>query len=148
MQERGAKAEHEPQRHRGKPLAVNVASFSALDFEEQDGARMSKSNGNCPKVPGSGFSSASFLSMQYRIPTVALDEYEIDAAVIALVPKELCEVHRVLPVSRVGASLVLAMVDPIDGVAIGALKSHTGYNVEPVITTEAVIVEAITKYYG
>jgi type IV pilus assembly protein PilB len=92
--------------------------------------------------------SANFLSMQYRIPTIALDEFEIGAEIIALVPKELCSTHRVLPVSRAASALVVAMVDPIDEAAIDALKSHTGYTIEPVITTEAVLVEAITKYYG
>lgn len=86
--------------------------------------------------------------MQYRIPTIALDEYEVDAAVIALVPKELCEKHRVVPVSRPGSSLVVAMVDPIDKVAIDAVAAHTGYKIEPVITTEAAMTEAMTKYYG
>ena len=107
-----------------------------------------KKNGSGGKLPEWVLSSTSFLSMQYRIPTIALDEYEIDAAVIALVPRELCEKHRVLPVSRAGSSLVVAMVDPIDKAAIDALKTHTGHKIEPVITSEAALVEAITKYYG
>ncbi len=55
--------------------------------------------------------------------------------------------HRGLPVHRRGASRVVAMVDPIDGVAIDVLGSHTGYDIEPVITTEAAIVEALARYY-
>lgn len=109
---------------------------------------MSKSNGNGRKILEGVLTSTSFLSMQYRIPTIALDEYEIDAAVIALVPKELCEKHCVLPVSQPGNSLVVAMVDPIDKAAIDALKTHTGYKIEPVITSDAALVAAITKYYG
>jgi type II secretory ATPase GspE/PulE/Tfp pilus assembly ATPase PilB-like protein len=82
---------------------------------------MSKSNGNGRKIPDAGLAAAGLLSMQYRIPTIALDEYEVEAAIIALVPKELCEKHRVLPVSRAGSSLVVAMVDPTDKAAIDAL---------------------------
>ena len=108
---------------------------------------MSKSNGN-GRIPNADLAAAGLLSMQYRIPTIALDEYETDAAIVALVPKELCEEHRVVPVSRAGSSLVVAMVDPIDKAAIDALKTHTGYNIEPVITTEAAVIEAIRKYYG
>jgi len=107
-----------------------------------------RKNGSGGKLPGWVLSSTSFLSMQYRIPTIALDEYEIDAAVIALVPKDVCELHRVLPVSRPGGSLVVAMADPIDQRAIDALKAHTGYNIEPVIASDAAIAEEITKYYG
>lgn len=109
---------------------------------------MSKSNGNGRKVPDADLAAADLLSMQYRIPTIALGEYEVEAEVIALVPKELSEKHRVLPVSRAGSSLVVAMVDPIDTTAIAALKAHTGYNIEPVITTETALAEAIRKYYG
>jgi type IV pilus assembly protein PilB len=106
-----------------------------------------KHNRNGRGVPPGGFTDVSFLAMHYRIPTIDLDEYEIDAAVIALVTRELCETHRVLPVSRVGSSLVVAMVNPIDKAAIGELKSHTGYDVELVITTEAAIGAAIKRYY-
>src|SRR6202795_5303237 len=54
----------------------------------------------------------SFLSQQYRVPTVNLEEYEIDADILKLVAKEQCEKHRVVPVSRTGNSLIVAMADP------------------------------------
>ena len=103
-------------------------------------------SGSGGKLPGWVLHSTSFLSMQYRIPTIALDEFEVDAQIIALVPKELCEKRRVLPVSRAASSLIVAMVDPVDELAIGALASHTGLKNEPVITSDARLVEAILKY--
>jgi type IV pilus assembly protein PilB len=106
-----------------------------------------KRNGGGGKLPGWVLSSTNFLSMQYRIPTIALDEYEIDAAVIALVPKELCEAHRLIRVCHSGGSLVVAMADPVNQVAIDALKAHTGHNIAPVIASDAAIAEAITKYH-
>src|SRR6516162_9965000 len=54
----------------------------------------------------------NFLSSQYRVPTVNLDEYEIDAEILALVKKDQCERHHVIPVSRTGNSLIVAMADP------------------------------------
>src|SRR6185503_10405588 len=54
----------------------------------------------------------SFLSAQYKVPAVDLNEYEIDPEVIKLVPKEVCERHRVIPISRAGSSLIVAMADP------------------------------------
>ncbi len=36
----------------------------------------------------------NFLSQQYRVPTINLDEYEIDAEILKLVSKEQCEKHR------------------------------------------------------
>jgi type IV pilus assembly protein PilB len=90
----------------------------------------------------------SFLSQQYRVPTINLDEYEVDADVLKLVPKEPCERHRVLPVSRTGNALIVAMADPTNLNAIDDLKFLTGYNIEPVIASETSIHAAIEKYYN
>lgn len=91
---------------------------------------------------------AAFMSQQCRIPTISLDEYEIDASVIELVPKELCRAKQIIPVSQPGCSLVVAMSDPTDATAIAELGSHTGLTIEPVIAAESSIRKAIDKYYG
>jgi len=96
----------------------------------------------------SGTELTNFLSQQYRIPTIALGDYEIDADVIAIVPEELCARHRVIPVSRAGTSLIVAVVDPTDQKVLDALREATSMNVEPVIATEHAVAAAITRYYG
>src|SRR5260370_6320651 len=90
----------------------------------------------------------SFLSQQYRVPTVNLEEYEIDAEILKLVPKEPCERHKVVPVSRTGNALIVAMADPTNLNAIDDLKFLTGYNIEPVIASETAIQTPIEKYYN
>src|SRR6202050_73018 len=90
----------------------------------------------------------SFLSQQYRVPTVNLDEYEIEPDILKLVPKEPCERHKVIPVSRTGNALIVAMADPTNLNAIDDLKFLTGYNIEPVIASETAIHNAIEKYYN
>ncbi len=90
----------------------------------------------------------SFLSQQYRVPTVNLEEYEIEADILKLVSREQCEKHRVIPISRAGSSLVVAMADPTNLNAIDDLKFLTGYNIEPVIASETAIVGAVEKYYN
>lgn len=89
-----------------------------------------------------------FLSQQYRVQAVDLREYEIDREVLKLIPKEIAERHKVLPVSRAGSSLIVAMADPSNLHAIDDIKFTTGYNVEPVVASEAAIVEAIDRYYN
>src|SRR5690606_11282801 len=54
----------------------------------------------------------NFLSAQYRLPAIDLDEYEIDQDVLKLVSREVCEKHKIVPVSRSGSSLIVAMSDP------------------------------------
>ena len=90
----------------------------------------------------------NFLSQQYKVPTVNLEEYEIDAEILKLVSKEQCEKHRVIPVSRAGSSLIVAMADPTNLNAIDDLKFLTSYNIQPVIAGEAAIQLAIERYYN
>ncbi|HYO93687.1 MAG TPA: type IV-A pilus assembly ATPase PilB [Polyangiaceae bacterium] len=90
----------------------------------------------------------NFLSAQYRLPAINLDEYEIDADVIKLVGREVCEKHRIIPVSRSGSSLIVAMSDPTNLNAIDDIKFLSGYNVEPVVASETAIQSAIERYYS
>ena len=90
----------------------------------------------------------SFLSQQYRVPAVNLEEIEIDPDVLKLIPKEVCEKHKVLPIARAGSSLVLAMADPTNLNAIDDVKFLTGFNVDPCVAAEATIVAAIERYFN
>ncbi len=89
-----------------------------------------------------------FLSQQYRVQAVDLGEYEIDPEVLKLLPSEVCERHKIIPVSRAGSSLIVAMADPSNLHAIDDIKFTTGYNVEPVVSSEASIMEAVDRYYN
>jgi len=88
-----------------------------------------------------------FLSQQYRVQAIDLSQYEIDREVLGLVSREVCERHKIIPVSRAGSSLIVAMADPSNLHAIDDIKFLTGYNVEPVVSSEAAIIETIERYY-
>lgn len=90
----------------------------------------------------------SFLSAQYRVPSVKLSKIEINPNVIKLVPASKAKNYLMIPVQRVGPKLTLAMADPTNIVAIDEIKFMTSFNVEPVVASETEIVEAIKKYYG
>ncbi len=90
----------------------------------------------------------NFLSSQYRLPAINLDEYEIDQDVIKLVSRDVCEKHKIVPVSRSGSSLIVAMSDPTNLHAIDDIKFLSGYNVEPVVASESSIQAAIDMYYN
>jgi type IV pilus assembly protein PilB len=82
------------------------------------------------------------------VPAVNLDEYEIDPEVLKLVPKDVCEKHRIIPVSRAGSSLIVAMADPTNLHAIDDIKFLTAFNVEPVVASETAIITSIERYYN
>ncbi|MEJ7728924.1 MAG: type IV-A pilus assembly ATPase PilB [Polyangiaceae bacterium] len=88
-----------------------------------------------------------FLSSQYRVPAVNLEEYEIDPECIKLVSREVCDKHKIIPVSRSGSALVVAMADPANLHAIDDIKFLTGFNVEPVVASETGIAEAIDRVF-
>ncbi len=90
----------------------------------------------------------NFLSRQYGVPAINLQYFEIDPTVIKLIPEETAKRYQILPLSRVGASLTIAMVDPTNVFAIDDIKFMTGFNIEPVVASEPAIVEAIDKAYG
>src|SRR5258707_6453091 len=89
----------------------------------------------------------NFLSAQYRVPAINLDEYEIDPDVLKLVSKDVCDKHKIIPVSRAGASLIMAMADPTNLHAIDDIKFLTGFNVEPVVASETAIAAAVERFY-
>ena len=90
----------------------------------------------------------AILSRQYGVPSINLEDFEIDAAVIKLVPIETAQKYQVLPLSRSGATLTIAMTDPTNVFAMDDIKFMTGYNVEPVVASESAVLSAIGKYYN
>ncbi|MBM4348924.1 MAG: type IV-A pilus assembly ATPase PilB [Deltaproteobacteria bacterium] len=90
----------------------------------------------------------SFLSAQYRVPSVKISKIEINPNVTKLIPPSISKKYFIIPINRVGPKLTLAMADPSNIVVIDEIKFMTGFNVEPVVASETEIVDAIKKYYG
>src|SRR5687768_689698 len=90
----------------------------------------------------------ALLSKQYGVPSIALAQFEIDSGVIKLVPADTAQKYQIVPLSRSGATLTIAMTDPTNVFAMDDIKFMTGYNVEPVVASETSLEEAIEKYYG
>ena len=90
----------------------------------------------------------TFVSRQYGIPAVDLAYCEIDPAVVKLVPYESAKRYQILPLSRVGSSLTIAVVDPTNVFALDDIKFMTGYNVEPVVASESEILDGIERAYN
>jgi type IV pilus assembly protein PilB len=90
----------------------------------------------------------ALLSKQYGVPSINLREFDIDPLVVKLIPADTAQKYQIVPVSRAGATLTIAMTDPTNVFAMDDIKFMTGYNVEPVVASEAAVVEAQEKYYG
>ena len=118
----------------------------ALDYQREHGGRLGYNLVKLGLVTDDMITAV--LSRQYGIPSVNLDLFKIDEPVLRLIPQEVAQKYSVIPLSRVGATLTLAMVDPTNVFAMDDIKFMTGLNVEPVVVAEVSIQQAIAKYYG
>src|SRR6187397_1555322 len=90
----------------------------------------------------------ALLSKQYGVPSINLTQFEIDPGIIKLIPAETAHKYQIIPLSRSGATLTIAMTDPTNVFAMDDIKFMTGYNVEPVVASETAVSESITRYYA
>jgi type IV pilus assembly protein PilB len=90
----------------------------------------------------------SFLSAQYRVPSVKISKIEVNPSVVKLIPSSVAKKHYIIPTNRVGTKLTLAMLDPSNIPVIDEVKFITGFRVEPVVASETEIIDAIKRYYG
>ncbi|MCX5686298.1 MAG: GspE/PulE family protein [Candidatus Omnitrophica bacterium] len=88
------------------------------------------------------------MSRQLNIPPINLSKYKIAPAVIQIIPEKVAKKYSLIPVSKIGNAVTLAMSDPLNILAIDEIKILTNYDIDPVIATENDIKEAITNYYG
>src|SRR6185503_3950534 len=118
----------------------------ALDYQREHGGRLGFNLVKLGLVTDEMITAV--LSRQYGIPSVNLDLFQIDESVLRLIPQEVAQKYSVIPLSRVGATLTLAMVDPTNVFAMDDIKFMTGLNVEPVVVAEISVQQAIAKCYG
>lgn len=90
----------------------------------------------------------AIFSQELNITPINLAKYKIDKEIISLVPEKIVRLYHVIPVSKIGSRMTVAMSDPLDIFALDDLKILTKYEIDPVIATDKDITVAITSYYG
>jgi type IV pilus assembly protein PilB len=118
----------------------------ALNHQRMNGGKLGKAFVSLGYVRDEEITS--LLSRQYGVPSINLDHFEVDPTIIKIIPAETTRKYQILPLSRSGATLTIAMADPTNVFAMDDIKFMTGYNVEPVVASETSIEEAIERYYG
>jgi len=118
----------------------------ALNHQKMSGGKLGKAFVSLGFVKDEQITT--LLSRQYGVPSINLDHFEVDPAIIKIIPAETARKYQVLPLSRSGATLTIAMADPTNVFAMDDIKFMTGYNVEPVVASESALEDAIEKYYG
>ena len=90
---------------------------------------------------------ASARAAQAGLPFVELLDFAVDHAAVALVPAALCKRYEVLPISRSGDYLVLAMVDPGNVFALDDVRSVSKMAVKAVVAERSDLLNAISRFH-
>ncbi len=113
------------QRDDGGRLGYNLVKMQAISEEELN----------------------SYLARQHRIESVNLDEVDIPPDVIDLIPADIGRRYEVVPIQKVGKTLVVAMTDPDNLYAIDDLRFTLGMEIESHICASSMVLRALRKYY-
>src|SRR3954471_14266307 len=76
-------------------------------------------------------------------PPINLHRLSILPEISELLPRDICQSHKVLPVSRLENKLFLAMADPLNVLAIDDVRRITRLEVSPMIASEKSIVDKL-----
>lgn len=100
---------------------------------------------------GQGFISEekllSLLSDQFYIPILHLTKYKFDPEITKIIPEHIARQYYLIPLSRLGNNLTVAMADPLNIFALDDLKILTGYNIDIVLSTHDEILHSIDVQY-
>ncbi|MBM4370068.1 MAG: type IV-A pilus assembly ATPase PilB [Deltaproteobacteria bacterium] len=131
-------------------LRENVISLAQLDDAKKEIQKHGGKLGGALAHLGyvSEAQLVSFLSKQYGVPSVNVDEVSIPEEVLKLIPNEVARRHGILPINKEGSSLIVAVSDPSNIYAMDDIKFLTGYSVEMVVAAESQIRQALDTYYS
>lgn len=88
-----------------------------------------------------------FLSRQYNAPAINLSQHKIDMSLLKLVPLETAKRYQMIPISKEGTALRVAIADPSNNFAIDDIKFLTGMKVAVHVAAESAIMDAIDRFY-
>ncbi|MCQ9207206.1 MAG: Flp pilus assembly complex ATPase component TadA [Omnitrophica bacterium] len=128
-----------------KKLLVEKDIEKALKLQKEKGGKLSDILVGMGLVSRSQLISA--LARELGIPPIDLSRYQIAPEVIKLVPKKIVKTYRVVPISKMGNFLTIAIADPLDVFATDDISALTDCKISVVIASDKDIDEAITQYY-
>ena len=132
-------------------ILIDKHLIKESDLEKARAVQKEKGGGLSDILVTLGFISKNdlmvVLSEELGIPPMNLARFKIDPDVIKLIPRKVARHYKILPVSKMGDTLSLAIADPLNIFAIDDIKALTGFKIVPIVTTEKDIVEALGQYY-
>lgn len=135
-------------------LQYDLVRDNLLDFEDLERAReiskVQNTNLGQALINSSLISEEKlmkFFEEKLHLPFVDLETYSIDRECLNFISYKEAFKHKILPLFLIEDTLTIAMADPLDLFAIDDIIARTGKKIEPVISSEKIIIKKINEYY-
>jgi type IV pilus assembly protein PilB len=129
-----------------KKLLKDGDLIKALEIQKEKGGSLSDILANLGIVSRNDI--MIILSKELGVPPINISRYKINPSVLKIIPKKIVKHYHIIPISKMGEVLTVAMADPLNVFAMDDIKTLTGLKINPVITSDKDIREAIDLYYG
>jgi len=87
------------------------------------------------------------LSTGLGLPLIDLKRFKIDPEIVKLIPISTARHYQIIPVSKMGDVITMAMADPLNVFAIDYVHALTGYKINPIISISQDILQTIELSY-
>lgn len=91
---------------------------------------------------------AHILSQGLDMPPIDISRLKIDPLVVKIIPRDVAAKYQIIPISKIGNNLTLAMADPMNILAIDNIKALTGMSITPIVGRTSQILHTIDQYYS
>jgi len=113
----------------------------ALDVQRKKGGRLSDIIVELGLIKEADL--RTILSQGLGFPLIDLKRFKIDHEIVKIIPAQIARHYQIIPVSKMGDTITLAMADPMNIFAIDHVKSLTGYKINSIISSAQDISQAI-----
>jgi len=117
----------------------------AIDVQREKGGRLSEIIVQLRFVKENELIST--LSEGLGFPLIDLKRFKIDYEIVKIIPPDVARHYQIIPVSKMGDTITLAMADPLNIFAIDHVKALTGYKINPIISSSQDILQTIEQTY-
>jgi type IV pilus assembly protein PilB len=117
----------------------------ALKVQITKGGKLSDIIVELKFVEGSELITA--LSEGLGLPLIDLKRFKIDLDIAKIIPVNIARLYQIIPISKMGDTITLAMADPLNIFAIDHVQALTGFKINPIISSVADINQTIELSY-
>ncbi len=126
-------------------LITQIQMDEAVKINEKTNARLGRILVKLGYVENK--SVVECLARKYNFPVINIEEHNIPEEVIKRVPYELAKKHFSIPIDYKDNTLIVAMADPTDSIAIEDIQFKTNLSIKATLSMENSIIDAFRKYY-